>query len=205
MTNFFTTLIYRTLMTFQNYKEKLMFHLSKFQKKENKNSILIIADCLEADYLLYKKLYMKLARRFGFKKENVFILTEKSFKQPVSLKRENDVDIPLASYLIKSIVKQKAKAVYSLCNIKRKEAFEKIFDKAFIDSEMRNQYFGYYTSVFDVEEHYITKMLVSKTITKDDVVSTTNLTPNKEYLEELTFALEYSQIKFSRWPHQINN
>ena len=162
--------------------------------KHHKNDILVIADCLEDDYFLYKKLYLKLARRFGFEKENVFIITEKTLKQLSISKHGKDIDMQLIPFLTNLIVNSENRYVYSLCNIKRKRSFEKIFNKDNIE-KMYIQYFGYYTSVCEVNEHYITRMLSSKMIIKGDIICTTNLIPNKEYLEELIFILDYLQNK----------
>lgn len=166
-------------------------------KKNHKNDILIIADCLEDDYFLYKKLYLKLARRFGFKKENVFVITEKTFKQLAISKRGKDIDMPLASFSAKFIVnlaKSENRFVYLLCNTQREESFKKLFNEYDLE-KMHTQYFGHYTIVCGVSEHPITRMLSSRMITKDDIVCTTNLTPNKSYLEELIYILNYLQNK----------
>lgn len=163
----------------------------------HKNDVLVIADCLEDDYFLYKKLYLKLARRFGFRKENVFVVTEKTFKQLAISRHGKDIDMPLTLFsakLIVNLVDSEKRSVYSLCNIQREESFKKLFNEDDL-KKMHTQYFGHYTAVCSVGEHPITRMLSSKMITNGDVVCTTNLVPNKSYLEELIYILNYLQNK----------
>lgn len=166
-------------------------------KNNHKNDILVIADCLEADYSLYEKLYLKLARHFGFKKENVFVVTEKTFKQLSISKSGKDINASPALFsakLIVTLANSKNRSVYALCNIQREVDFKKLFSEAELN-KMNVQYFGHYTSVCSVGEHAITKMLCTRLITNGDVVCTTNLTPNKSYLEELIYILDYLQSK----------
>lgn len=166
-------------------------------KQNHKNDILVIADCLEEDYFLYKKLYLKLARRFGFKKENVFVITEKTIKQLSVSKRGKDIDKPSTSVVIQimfTLARFENRSVYTLCNVQREESFKKIFGKYDLE-KMHTQYFGHYTNVCGVREHPITEMLSSKMITKDNVICTINLTPNRRYLKELIYILNYLQTK----------
>lgn len=157
----------------------------------HENDILLIADCLEDDYFLYKKLYKKLARRLGFKKENVFVITEKTFKQLAFSRHGKDIDKALTLFsikLISNLVDSESTFIYCLCNIQRQEPFKQL-KKIFSEEDLKKmyiQYFGYYMYVCGIREHPITEAL-------SDVICTTSLTPDKNYLEDLAYAFNHLQ------------
>lgn len=172
-------------------------------KNNCKNDILIIADCLEDDYCLYRQLYLKLANRCGFKKENVFVVTEKTFKQLANPGNGKDLDALFTSMAAKMIIAlsdmnnksvNRSRSVYLLCNTQRKEPLKKIFSEDDLKM-MHTQYFGHYESVCNVREHPVTEIVCNKLILKDDVICTTNLVPNRGYLKELVYILNYLQNK----------
>lgn len=165
----------------------------KFKKKD-KNAVLVIADCLEGDYDLYKKLYSKLAKHFGIPNENVWVITDKTLKQLDISKHGKDLNSSLCGAVGSFIVNQEGKTIYALCNVQRKLAFAKVFSEFEIE-KMNVQYFGHYTSVCDIRNHIITELLSKGMVTKDGIICTTNVTPNKDYLKELEYIFGFLKNK----------
>ena len=148
---------------------------------------LIIADCLEEDFSLYKKIYRKIARKNGTSLKNTFVITDKSVKQ-LSYINNNKNNVLMNMKITKALLFDvTSENVKILCNKTRYDRLKEVLGTDEFDSNIVN--FMHYTNLLGIKNHPISKALCYKTRTKDGVYITTELTPNKNYYEELLWIL----------------
>lgn len=164
-------------------------------KTEEKDArpLVIIADCREEDYELYKPLYKRLARKHSVRLSDMIIITDKnvrnlkdniphsiwSYMHPV-----HELDITISSY----------NSVYILCNIKRQDILYGLISRSYFKY---TQFFGYYTEALEAEEDPLLKMLARGSMSDERVACTTSLTPDRIFFEDLSYILRCTMSKIN--------
>ena len=159
------------------------------KKKEN-NILIIIADCQEGDYKLYKPIYKKLARMNKIKPFDIYILTDERLKN-LKISKEGSSIEQVKRMQILNLVIQSYKQVYIICDSKRAVTLSQVIKPEYYAA---TQFYGYYTDVALVREHPITKMISKGVVLDNGVVCTTTLTPSKEHLHELNYILRRAML-----------
>lgn len=134
---------------------------------------LIIFDCLNCDYELYKHIYKKIAKDNGFDLDMVYIWHENGTGH--ILKSSKDI---YALY----------ENTYFLINMNRIDWFINYFNHKKINPE-NCCFFEYYTTLWDVNENPI--LAVSSIgVKKNEIYSISSKVPSKRYEHELNNILK---------------
>ena len=152
------------------------------------NELFIIADCVEGDYKLYRRLYLKLAKRNKINPNDIYIVTNERIRN-LKLNRMGQPFTWMNDKIFMTLLIQSYKKVYVLSNSQRSLVLSKYLTN---DQMNRVQIFGYYTNVALVREHYLNKEAAKNVILSNGVICTTSLLPNREYLDNLDFILKYA-------------